>query len=262
MKRQRKIKGIKLESFKDFILKKGIIVLITVAFLLVSFLLIKAFLYKSDYFRLRSIDIKDAFLDQRTEDSITRQLMSLYGSRNVFRVELKDMAGAIQAAYPDAKDVAARIALPDRVVITMKFRKPVALVRNGRLYPIDEEGFVLPSINPDSLKNLPIIEGVGIRYDEKKGKKSSSGNLKVALDLLREMNRARFMAKYYVETIDAVDARNISFYLKNGPEIRIGCENFRERLTVMEKTLRDPRLIMDRIKYIDLRFRDVVIGPK
>ena len=44
--------------------------------------------------------------------------------------------------------------------------------------------------------------------------------------------------------------------------MRIGCEDFKDRLETLRRTLKDPRLALDRVEYIDLRFGDAVIGPK
>lgn len=264
MKRQRKNKKLKLpsffEDFKTFAVKKTANIAVAIIFLIVAFLLVKAFLYRSDYFRLRSVDTKESFLDQRTETSIHNQLMSLYGNRNIFKINLNFTAQSLQATYPDARQITVRIALPDKLIVNIKFRKPVALVRTDRDYPIDEEGFVLPKVDPGAITGLPVIQGVTI--NDRKGKRVSSGNLRYALALLKEIKRSHFTGEHAVAVIDAGDWRNLSFYLKEGPEIRIGGENFRDRLDALEKTLKDPRLALERIKYIDLRFKDVVIGPE
>ncbi|MDD5423351.1 MAG: cell division protein FtsQ/DivIB, partial [Candidatus Omnitrophica bacterium] len=156
----------------------------------------------------------------------------------------------------------ARIALHDRIAGTRKFRKPVAVVRDGKLYPVDEEGFVLPSMDIGSLKDLPVIDGVDIRYDERRGKKNTSGNLKLALELLRNIREVRPLTEYGLAGIDAKDGKNLSFLLKSGTKVIVGSENFKERLWLLEKTLKDPRLVLDRIEYIDVRFNDAVVGPK
>jgi cell division septal protein FtsQ len=71
------------------------------------------------------------------------------------------------------------------------------------------------------------------------------------------------MARYKVTGIEASDPRAMVFYLDDGLEVKIGNERFKERLGMLRKTLRDPRILRDRIKYLDLRFdEDVVIGPK
>lgn len=266
MGKRKSFKKVKLPPFtaelKDALMQKMVAVGVIIIFIVVALLLVNAFLYRSDYFKLRRVEIRDTFLDQRALSSIYNYLFGSYRGKNVFRINLKAIDGYLQASYPDASQIRVRIALPDKLVVKMKFRKPVALIRTPKLYAVDEDGFILPTANAGSLKDLPVIDGVSVRYDERRGKQSSSQNLKTALELLKEIKASRFMADYGVETINAEDGRNLSFDLKNGVEVRMGCEDFRGGLAMLEQTLRDPRLLMDKIKYIDVRFRDVVIGPK
>ncbi len=266
MKKQKRFRNVKRPQFigdiREFVLQRLVNMLVIAAFIIIIFILIKAFLYKSDYFRLRSIETKDCFLDQRADAFLKSQLFGAYRGRNVFRIDLPGTASAIQSYYPDAKDVVVRLAMPDKLAVSMRFRKPVAVVSGGRSYPIDEEGYVLAASDRVSMGELPVIEGVNIRYDEKRGKKNTSRNLRLALELLKEIKKSRAISAYKVDVIRAGDIRNLSFVFRNGPEIRIGYEYFRERLSTLEYTLRDPRLLLDRIEYIDLRFKDVVIGPK
>ena len=57
--------------------------------------------------------------------------------------------------------------------------------------------------------------------------------------------------------------RSMSFALgEGGPMIIIGYENLKERLEALHDTLRDPRLMLDSINYIDVRFKDIAISPK
>lgn len=244
--------------FKDLrkmIFKKIINLVVVAVFLLITFVFTATFLYRSDYFRLRSIETKCAFLDQKIAFAINNQLLNTYKGRNVFKINLKTISQSLETSYSDTKKVVVKIALPDKLVITMKFRKPIAGLRNFKtLYPIDEDGVVISSAGSDaSIKELPIIEGASFRQ---------TSNLKLALELLKEIKRSRLAVEYGVEIINARDIKNLSFYLKNGIEIRIGSEDFKERLEALKHTLKDPRLVMDRIKYIDVRFSDVVIGPK
>jgi len=249
-------------EFKEAIAQKALEIGIVIVFLAVALVLVRAFLYRSDYFRLKEAEIRDTFLDQRGIQAINTYILNSCKGKNVFTLNLKAIDRYLQASYPDAKSISVRLALPDKVVVKMKFRKPVALVRSGRLYAVDEDGFVLPTANSDMLKELTVIEGVGIRYDEKRGKQSSSKNLKLALELLKEMRSARFLSDYGVDSINAQDAQGLSFLLKNGIEVRIGSDNFREGLARLGQTIRDPRLVVDKVKYIDVRFKDVLIGPR
>ena len=266
MRRQKNKKLNPKSLWKDMhetIVKVSLNTAVIAIFIAVSILLAKAYLYHSDYFRLRKVEIKDTLLDQRSLVAIKSRLLSAYKGKSIFELNLKTIAQALQASYPDVKDIAVMIALPDKVVVSLKLRRPVLLVKSDKLlYPVDEEGVILPIADASSLKWVPVVDGIQVRADELKSKLIVSKNLKVAIELLRSFKGIRSITDYGIESVDVHDLSNISFYLKNGIEIRMGSENFKDRLVVLDKTLRDPRMIMERIKYIDLRFGDAIIGPR
>ena len=266
MAKQKRNKKINLGSFmKDLrkaMMQRAVNFIVIIIFLAIAFLLVKAYLYRSDYFRLRRVEIRDTFLDQKSLGMIRSRILSSYKDKNVFSLNLKSMAQSLQAAYQDAKDVSVTIALPDKLVIGLKLRKPIALIKADRMYPVDEEGVIIPVADQASLDWVPVVEGVQIRPEERRTKIVKSKNLKIATDLLRNIKDFKVIADYGIDKVDARDLSNILFYLKNGVEVRVGSDSFRERLLVLAKTIRDPRLIMERIKYIDLRFGDAVIGPR
>lgn len=265
MKKQKNRKFNPKSFWKDMnaaILKISLNAAVIAIFIAISFLLAKAYLYRSDYFRLRKVEIKDTLLDQRSLISIRSRIFSAYKEKSVFGLDLKAIAQNLQSSYPDAKDISVMLALPDKMVISLKLRKPVLLVKSDKLYPVDEEGVILPIADASSLKWVPSVDGVQVAQEARKAKAITSRNLKAAIELLRSIKGIRAITDYGIESVDVRDLSNISFYLKNGIEIRMGSENFKDRLIVLAKTLRDPRMVMDRIKYIDLRFGDAIIGPR
>lgn len=266
MKRKKfnKIKPSSLFSgLKEELIKKAAGLAVALIFILTIFILAKAFLYRSDYFRLRTIEVRSATPEAGIAPSIKYdQLLNYYKGKNVFTVNLKGIVKFFMDAYPDAKEIRALVVLPDKIVVSIRYRWPAAFLKGERNYIIDNEGYVLSGIYGNSVKYLTVIEGVSTRPMERSGRRFTSDNLKSALQLLSQIKKTRFLAKYGVTKIDAVSASNMSFYLAGGTEIRIGSENFKERLKVLEKTIKDPRLVLDKIAYIDLRFQDPVIGPK
>jgi len=266
VKKQNKGKKFSFNAFmkdmREAIAKRALNFIVIAVFLAIVFLLGKAYLYRSDYFRLRRVEIKDTFLDQRALISIKSRVLSAYKSKSVFTLDLKAIANNLQSSYADAKDVSVSLALPDKLVISLKLRKPVAVVRADKLYPVDEEGVVLPITDQAALKWVPVVDGVQLKANERKNKAIVSKNLKTAIDLLRIIKDVKAVADYGIDSVNTKDPENISFYLRNGIEVRMGSEDFKGRVMVLAKTLKDPRLIMDRIKYIDLRFGDAVIGPR
>lgn len=265
MKKQRNRKFSLKSLWKDAretIFKIALNIIIIALFIFVAFLLTKAYLHRSDYFRLSKIEIKDTLFDQRSLNSIRSRIMNAYHGKSVFELNLKAIAQALQASYPDAKDISVALALPDKIVVSLKLRKPVLLVKSDKLYPVDEEGVMLPVSDPALIRWVPSVEGVQVRPEDRKNKVIVSRNLTVAIGFLRNVKGIKAITDCGIESVDVRDLSNILFYLRNGIEVRIGSENFKDRLIVLAKTLKDPRLMMDRIKYIDLRFGDAVIGPK
>jgi cell division septal protein FtsQ len=247
-------------GIKDFIVSRATTILVIFVFLIFAAVLLKAFLRESDYFKLRVVDVKASFLDVRAASSISNRILKAYQLKSIFSVNLTHIAQYVQNSYGDVRDVAVRISLPDKLIVSLKLRRPVALVKSGKFYPVDEDGVALPGgSRVDALDDLPIINGIDIRTVNAR---YTYRNLKLALKLLEEIRLVRSLSSLGVAAINVYDPRNMSFNLKNGVEIRVGEENFKERLDLLSKALRDPRLVMDNIKYIDVRFKDIIVGPK
>jgi len=266
-RRQKKFKKMKMppmiQGVYDAIMGKMSVIVVSVIVILLAAALFRAFIYRSDYFRLRAIELKGAFIDQRITQSITAELFRVYKGKSVFEVNLKGVHKYLQMSYPDASDIAVTIDLPDKLGVTLKFRKPVALV--GTIYaqyPIDEDGYVLPRADAKQIKNLPVILGVDIKGEEKRSRDSRSKNLGLALDFIKIVKRFKFINDIGVLTVDVRDVHNLIFIMRNGIEVRMGSEDFLKRLDLLEKTIRNPRVLINNVKYIDVRFKDVVVAPK
>jgi len=266
MKRQKKFKRSKpsiLSGLKEAVLEKSAPLAVLIIFVIVIFILARAFLTRSDYFRLRTIETRSPASETGMMPSIKYdQLLNLYKGRNIFTVDLNSIVRFFEDAYPDGKEIRAYIVLPDKIIVSLRCRWPAAFLKGERAYIIDNEGYILSGMYTNSLKNLPVIEGINTQPGERVGRKFTSANLKTTLELLKEIKKSKFLAKYGVARISARDPRNLSFFLAGGIEVRIGSEHFLDRLKVLEKTIKDPRMVLDRIDYIDVRFEDAVIGPK
>lgn len=244
-------------------LKTALNIGVFIIFIAMILLSARAFLYGSGYFKVRSVEMVDTSLDNRTASYISSQILNAYKGRGIFTVDLRAIAGVLNARFPDAKEIMVRIALPDKITVNMKFRWPVALLRGAKLYPVDDEGVVLLNANPALFKFLPVIYGIEVSPGERIVRRGNNHrNLKLALTLLNEIRNARFLKEYGPVTLNAVDPKSLSFTLKGGVEVKIGFENFKTRLEMLRKVLGDSRMVMGKVDYIDIRFKDVVIGPR
>ncbi|HPM42831.1 MAG TPA: cell division protein FtsQ/DivIB [Candidatus Omnitrophota bacterium] len=261
-KRKMQLPGI-FEGARDWLFRIVTNVAVLIIFIITVAMLVQAFLYRSDYFRVNAVEVRDAAIDTSTASYINNQLLRLYKGKNIFTVDLKAVSGALRVRFPDAKEVVVKIALPDKIIVSMKFRRAIALVRSGKIYPVDDEGIVLLNANEALFKFLPVIEGIEIQSSDRKAARGNAArNLRIAIDLIKEIKLCKFLSDYGVESVNARDVKMLSFALKNGVHVRIGFENFRSRLEALKKVIDDPRIVLDRIEYIDVRFKDVVIGPR
>jgi hypothetical protein len=256
--KQKKFKKIQMPKLQKMQLA-GIIVFIV--FIVSAWLLATAFLGRSDYFRLRYVEASGAA--DGSLAAVRNEILANYKNKNIFTIGLKTIAGLLEPRYPDAKDIIVKIFLPDKLFIGLSFRKPVAILANGRNFPVDRDGIILVNRDISSMGGLPVIKGVDAKYAGRFRKRCESSNLKAALELVDIIKRTRFLDRYRVKTLDASDMRSMSFALgEGGPMIIIGYENLKERLGALHDTLRDPRLVLDSISYIDVRFKDIAISPK
>jgi len=256
--KQKKFKKIQMLKVQKM---QWIGMIVFIVFIVSAWFLTAAFLERSDYFRLRSVESKGAA--DRSLAVVRDEILTDYKGKNIFKIDLKAIARGLEPRYPDAKDIIVKILLPDKLSIDLSFRKPVAILSNGRNFPVDRDGVILVNRDLSSLGDLPAIKGVDAKYAGRFRKRCESSNLKAALELIDIIKRTRFLDRYRVRTLDASDMRSMSFSLgEGGPMIIIGYENLKERLDALHDTLRDPRLVLDSISYIDVRFKDIAISPK
>ena len=106
---------------------------------------------------------------------------------------------------------------------------------------------------------LIVINGVSLWAKPEAGTTIKERNLKIALALIKLLKEKSI---HDVRAVDVSDRRNAVFELQNGVKIKIGNEDFDSRLDMLKTTLRTKGLDFENIKYIDLRFKDVVIKPR
>ena len=62
--------------------------------------------------------------------------------------------------------------------------------------------------------------------------------------------------------VDIADPRNVTLIVDGAIEIRIGNSHYIERLKILDQTLKSQELNPAKVRYIDLRFDDVVVGMR
>lgn len=222
------------------------------------------FCKKSGYFYVSEVEIRYTGgydKEQYYENNIN--FLGLYEPINIFSINLKGLAENILSLHPEIETVNLRRRLPNRIVANIKMRKPVAQIKLSRYFPIDSSGVLLPGARNIPDENLPVLVGVDFSLRRNKiGDKIESKNLEKALLLIKGLGDYNWFNGFKVNTIDLVDSRNISIFMDNGIEVKVGDRDFGIRIEKLRRVLPDLPADLTGIKYIDLRFEDVVIGQK
>ncbi len=258
--RAKKSKKVPLaDNIKSPFVARSLLIALLISLFFISSAAAKRFLLNSDYFRVKSVE------SSGVEKVITyreKEVLEAFLGKNTFKVNLKEVSDMLKKRHPEFKDIIVRRVLPDRLKIDATVTRPVALVMDHKYVPVDSEGVILYDIDSSTWKKLPLITGFDVSPRERMNRRCDSMRLKITLGLLAAIEESQLLAEHDLNSIDASNRRNISFYLEDGLEVKIGNERFGERLEVLKKVLRDPKLSLSRMKYVDLRFEDAVIGTK
>ncbi len=225
-----------------------------------------AAVYGARYYFLNSkfFEIKEIVVNKDRGYSFgygENKLRQLYLGRNIFTVDLAQVQTLIKNDFPYLKKVEARRNLPEALEVNIVSREPAAVIDTGGGIVIDSEGVVL-TIGEET-GSLIRIKGMSFFLNmPARGEKIANKSLDAALVLLDEINRKLPpAARKDMEYIDLSQRNNIVVELSGVP-IKMGTEDFPEKINKLRRILADPNIDMKDINYIDLRFEDAVISPK
>jgi len=243
---------------KGLFSQKTLIVLIIAGILFTCFVLVRNYLYNSPEFIVKETQVEGEGIG---DSYLSRELSDVGLEENIFALSIKNIEKSIKNSHFEVKDIRVERIFPNKLILYIIKRKAIALIGSRYHYPVDEEGMVLKDVSRTRREGLPLIKGIYLTKRDI-GKKCTSPKLAKSLKLLEELARSNISESYDISEIDAAGRKNLSFYINDGLEIKIGGDNFRNRLKRLEKVLNDPDVDLKGVRYIDLRFKDAVIGPK
>lgn len=148
--------------------------------------------------------------------------------------------------------------LPDRVTILVEERKPFTLVHAGRLHWIDESGYVLGRESQAVTPPTPVISGLS-EAELLSMRAAPNGKARDAIRLIKALLRSGSALAGEISEIDMHDGDGPVLYTVNGVEVRLGAEEWEERLARLEGVLAQQTARDGHIRTVDLRFRDQVV---
>jgi cell division protein FtsQ len=211
-------------------------------------------LVSSPRFAVKSVDVRGAHLVGADRILDAAQIAP---GRNVFLLDPRRIARQVEA-LPEVQRADVIRELPDRVTVVVEERKPFTLVHAGRLHWIDETGHVLGREDQAVTPPAPVISGL-TEAELVSMSGAPSGKARDAIRLIRALLRSGSTLAGEISEIDMTEAKGPVLYTVGGVEVRLGAEEWDERLSRLEGVLAQPSARDGRIRTVDLRFRDQVV---
>lgn len=181
---------------------------------------------------------------QRTKVvDIRRKIENFYG-QNILMVDIGTMQQELES-LPWVRSVAVSRHLPDRLVIDMEERKPMALwQQDGDVQLIDETGEIVPVVDLEPYIAMPVVSGAD-------APEHTAELFKV---LLKEGNLAR-----RVTAAQRVDGRRWNVYLDGEIEVRMPDAAIDVAWSMLANAEAKGELLERAIQAVDLRSNDWMI---
>jgi cell division protein FtsQ len=209
-------------------------------------------LLTSPRFAVASVDVRGT---SRVAPEQVLAAAAIEPGASIFRLDTGAVARRV-AALPEIRRADVVREFPDRVVISVEERRPFTLVHAGRLHWLDEEGRLLGASPQAVVAQVPVVSGLS--EEELASLRSAPGpKALVAIALIKALLRSGSALVAEISEIDMSRRDGPVLYTVDGVEVRLGAEDWEERLARLEGVL--GQVATQDVRAVDLRFRDQVV---
>ena len=178
------------------------------------------------FFRLREIEVEGC---QKVAYETLISLTKIDGMPNLFTVSLGEVAKRLES-HPWIDHIRVRKVFPNKILIQVEERKPIAILRLEELYYVDTQGVIFSPVGERDEYNYPFLTGLTRQILEKDPVEAKRLIMK-ALELLRIADREKVSPLEEISEIHMEKIFGIQCFTKTeGVEVRMGWEQFGEKL--------------------------------
>jgi cell division protein FtsQ len=187
-----------------------------------------------------------------------RAAAAIPAGTNLWRIDPAAVIERVEAV-PEVRRAEVVRRYPNRVTVRVEERRPFTLVHAGRLHWVDEEGRVLRQAREAVVPPVPVVSGL----DEAELTSTAPGpRAREAIALIRVLLRSGSTLTAQISEIDMSRGEGPVLYTVDGLEVRLGTEDWDERLARLEGVLAEVGRDGQGVRTIDLRFRNQVVLTK
>lgn len=269
MRKQDKNRLYKIITFLSVIF---LILFVVIVYLLHS-------VHKSGFFKIKNIAVRlyDPAAKFNYLLSADKIDLSYLKGRDIITIDLRKEQGRISRVYPGYRRIKLVRILPDKIFADFLVRNPIAYVKLYRQFCIDDDLVLFDLPDQKALLSLPVITGLETKiFGPKPGTKYNFKELSVAVEIIADSNKDKYLRNLRIIKINMEDPANASFILeapdnfkppRQKPcadffEVKIGQDSINDKINLLASLLAQSKNDLFDIKYIDLRFKEPVIKLK
>jgi cell division protein FtsQ len=209
-------------------------------------------LLTTEHFAVASVEVRGV---SRVPPDQILAAAAIQRGTNIFKLDTIGVTGRVES-LPEVRRADVVRELPNRVVISVEERRPFTLVHGGRLHWMDEEGRLLGASPEAVAPPMPVISGLSA--EELASMRTAPGpKARAAIGVIRALLRSGNGLTAEISEIDMSRREGPVLYTVDGVEVRLGTEDWDERLVRLEGVL--SQIATQDVRTVDLRFRDQVV---
>jgi cell division protein FtsQ len=190
-----------------------------------------SWLGRSDIFSVRVVDMNAC--EHVSGDEIAGTLKGVAGG-NIWSLS-KEQIGRRLLSHPYVREVVVRKAFPDKLVLRIGEREPVAMINLDALYYVDADGTIFKRLTAYDAKDKPILTGFS-RDDLAAKDPVTIRNLKKTIELLRVAESGSLSRNISEVHFDAQDGYTL-VTRDFGLQLKIGLMDFSEAMRRVEEAM-------------------------
>jgi cell division septal protein FtsQ len=175
---------------------------------------------------VREVELKGG---QKIPKQTLLSLTTVEGMPNLFSVELKEVVKKLES-HPWIEHVQVKKVFPNKILIQIEEKRPMAIIQLGELYYIDTKGEIFSPVGEKDDFNYPFLTGL-TRQTLEKDPEEAKRLINKALELLRIIHKEKISPLEEISEVHMEKAFGIHCFTKaEGVEVKLGWEEFGEKL--------------------------------
>jgi cell division septal protein FtsQ len=238
----------------------AIAVIRTIVFLLIGFIVFTVFTRTVEFLTTSPMfEVKNVLIDSSIQFIDVRSLKQLKG-RNIFKVDINKVERQIARDYPYIAQLRVVREFPDRIKVLAKKRDPLMQMSvKGKVLLVDTEGVALFYVAKPVA--LPHVKGISL--DKSRiilGAPLSHQALGKVVEILNLFKKSPFLSKWHINEVDAGNLSKIDLTINSNMHVIVDSDNTESKIGLLQMMIVQNKVDLTQVKYIDVRFKEPVIG--